>query len=403
MRPVSLGAAWSGEGETSEAIVSRIEILRAEQEVFDIQVEGVANFFANGILVHNCGIIDDPLASFEQAQSDTQLAKMRDWYENDFITRMKPGAKVVLICQRLARNDLAGYLIDRNAEKQTRRQYILRLRMEADPELDPIDPLGRAPGERLWPEWFTAEMVIDAKRDEYKWRTLYQQEPPSDTGEWVRREDIVILDADNRPAQDDLSMYLCSDLALSINKGDYSVHIAAGVDANGLVHVVDAWRGRVAIEQTAARHVAMTREYLPLESLIDDDNAARVYVQLLAGMSREAGQPVPLKQMPMRGQDKETRNAALRGLFRRGRVRLWQGEWNNWLVKELMMFPNAVGSGVDDGVDALGLIGRRLIALAVPAGPQPAAPPLPTIQQMTLNDLWEDRERGRSSFGRGRV
>ena len=96
MRPVSLGAAWSGEGETSEAIVSRIEILRAEQEVFDIQVEGVANFFANGILVHNCGIIDDPLASFEQAQSDTQLAKMRDWYENDFIPSVQQrGAAVI--------------------------------------------------------------------------------------------------------------------------------------------------------------------------------------------------------------------------------------------------------------------------------------------------------------------
>jgi hypothetical protein len=125
-------------------------------------------------------VIDDPISGFEQASSLTQLAKVHSWYETDFITRLKPNAKVVLICQRLARNDLAGYLIDRNAANPTRRQRILKLEMECT---DPTnDPLQRPLGGRLWPEWYTTSMVADAKRDDYKWRTLYQQEPPADEG-----------------------------------------------------------------------------------------------------------------------------------------------------------------------------------------------------------------------------
>ncbi|HZL93192.1 MAG TPA: polymorphic toxin-type HINT domain-containing protein, partial [Vicinamibacterales bacterium] len=145
--------------------------------VYDIQVENTANFFANGILVHNC-VIDDPISGFEQAQSMTQLAKVHGWYENDLMTRMKPRAKTVLICQRLARNDLAGYMMDRNAGNPHIRQRTLIFRMEAQPG-DPPDGTGRSPGERLWPEWYSQEMVEDNKLDDFKWRTLYQQEPPS--------------------------------------------------------------------------------------------------------------------------------------------------------------------------------------------------------------------------------
>ena len=35
------------------------------------------------------------------------------------------------------------------------------------------DPLGRQPGERLWPEWFTESQVMEARSDPYKWSALY--------------------------------------------------------------------------------------------------------------------------------------------------------------------------------------------------------------------------------------
>ena len=335
------------------------------------------------------GLIDDPISGFEQAQSMTQLQKMQGWYETDFVTRLKPNAKTVLICQRLSRNDLAGYLIDRNQENPTRRQRVLKIPMEATDPPD-VDPIGRTVGDRLWPEWFTPEMVIDAKRDDYKWRTLYQQEPPSDDGAWVSPSEIKIVDI--VPPPDRLKHYLLSDLALSVNTGDYSVHAVVGVDDDLNIFVLDVWRGRVSPEVTVEKHLALAKDHLPVESLIDDDNAAKVYVQLLSQRARETRINVPWKMLPMRGQDKETRAAPLRGWFKRGKVFLKKDEWNRWLVKELLTFPNATGQGVDDGVDTLGLIGRRLGSLARAAPlPENGPPPDPrgSFYSATFDQLWE--------------
>ena len=73
-----------------------------------------------------------------------------------------------------------------------------------------------------------------------------------------------------------------------------------------------------------------------------------------------------------------------------------EADWNNWLIKELVQFPNATGSGVDDGVDALTLIGRRLAMLAVKnIDPPKRAEPI-VVKLPTLNELWElnDKQAG---------
>jgi predicted phage terminase large subunit-like protein len=334
------------------------------------------------------GIIDDPIGGFEEAQSETQLSKVHSWYETDFITRLKPGGKLVLICQRLARNDLAGYLIDRNIANPTRRQRVLRIPMEAEPG----DPLGRKPGDRLWPEWYTVEMVEDAKRDEFKWKTLYQQEPPSDTGSWVSTDEIKF--APSPTMQDDCTYYGLTDLALSVGRGDYTVHIVVAVNKRtGYCHSVDFFRNRVDPEVSSRKLVELCEVYKPAEWLIDDDNASKVFMQLVATEARSSSVPVNWKPLPIRGKDKETRAASLRGMFKRGLMYFDPSKpWTNIIVNELLQFPNALGAGVDDCVDALSLLGRRLTSLQRPVAPQEVPKHL-TIQQMTLNQLWEDQPR----------
>jgi hypothetical protein len=94
--------------------------------------------------------------------------------------------------------------------------------------------------------------------------------------------------------------------------------------------------------------------------------------------------------MPMRGQNKETRAAPLRGQFKRRKVFLpHNAPWTRWFVAELLSFPNALGQGVDDGVDALGLLGRRLLAVARPSLTVVPARAL-TTAEMTLDQLFED-------------
>ena len=278
-------------------------------------------------------------------------------------------------------------MIDRNVISATRRQRVLLLRMEAEED----DELGRPVGARLWPEWFTPAMVQDAKRDEYKWKTLYQQRPPSDDGAWVSSDDIQFRPSP--PLTPDARIYGMTDLALSVNSGDYTAHIIVHVNALDEWDILDVRYGRVDPHQSSQDIIGLCAVYKPVEWLIDDDNSSKVFGNLVATQARESRTAVPWRPMPMRGQNKETRAAPLRGQFKRRRVFMpANAPWVRQLTIELLAFPNAIGSGVDDGVDSLGLLGRRMTMLARPALTVVQARQ-PTTADMCLDDLFEDMPR----------
>ena len=68
--------------------------------------------------------------------------------------------------------DLLGRVFERDAALGIKWR-VIRLPMIAEED----DPVGRQPGERLWPEWFTEEQVTEARSDAQKWSALYQQTP----------------------------------------------------------------------------------------------------------------------------------------------------------------------------------------------------------------------------------
>lgn len=124
-------------------------------------------------------IVDDPVASREDADSERMRNRNWDWWNNDLLTRLKPGARIVFIMTRWHEDDLAGRILDREAK----RWKVIKIPMEAGEN----DILGRQPGERLWKSWFTEDMVQQAKRDPRSWISLYQQEPrPADGAEFKR-------------------------------------------------------------------------------------------------------------------------------------------------------------------------------------------------------------------------
>ena len=140
-------------------------------------------YFAVGVLGAITGrradlvVIDDPVKSRLEADSETIRERVWEWWKADLQTRLKPGAKIVLVMTRWHESDLGGMLLEEMATAG-RQWEILKLPMEAEQN----DPLGRAPGEPLWPEWFTDDMRADAKRDQRTWSALYQQRPAPDTG-----------------------------------------------------------------------------------------------------------------------------------------------------------------------------------------------------------------------------
>ena len=170
------------------------------------ETKQAGEYFAVGVLGAVTGrradivIIDDPVKSRLEADSETVRERVWEWWKADLLTRLKPGAKIVLVMTRWHEDDLGGRLLAEMAAGG-RKWEILRLPMEA--ELD--DPLGRAPGELLWPEWFTSEMHADAKRDQRTWSALYQQAPAPDTGIYFERS--WLRPALSLPRREDMRIY----------------------------------------------------------------------------------------------------------------------------------------------------------------------------------------------------
>ncbi|MCZ7546746.1 MAG: hypothetical protein M5R40_25935 [Anaerolineae bacterium] len=103
------------------------------------------------------GIIDDPFENWAQAQSQTIRDHVWEWYRTTFRTRVWEEGAIVLVCTRWHADDLAGRLLQAQAEAWT----VLRLPALAEDQAtrDANDaylglptgqpePLGRAPGSR---------------------------------------------------------------------------------------------------------------------------------------------------------------------------------------------------------------------------------------------------------------
>lgn len=143
-------------------------------------MEGNSNFFAGGVLVHNCLIVDDPFKGSEDAESQTQRDRVWDWWQSVALTRLEPNGSLVVINTRWNPDDLSGRLLETEGDEWT----VLDLPAVA---LSEDDPLGRQPGEALWPSRYNLTDLDRIRKGvgERVWWALYQQQPrPLEGGVW---------------------------------------------------------------------------------------------------------------------------------------------------------------------------------------------------------------------------
>lgn len=207
------------------------------------------------------GIIDDPVKSREEADSETIREKVWEWYKADFYTRLKPGAAIVLIQTRWHEDDLAGKLL-KDAKEGGEQWEIVSLAMEAEQG----DPLGREPGELLWPEWFTPEMIAQAKRDPRNWLALYQQKPRPDGGGVFKRDWVMHYEGTPEDAKDGTNRYLLVDAANAKRAtNDYTAMWVIGLGQDNNYYVLDMVRDRLNLTERAAMVMRLHRKWRPKE------------------------------------------------------------------------------------------------------------------------------------------
>lgn len=335
-------------------------------------------------------IVDDIIGSYMEAQSQTRLNKIWDWYLTEAKTRLLPHGKQMVIGTRWAYQDLIGRLLER-ANDKLEGWYYIKLQMINE---DPHCPLGRKIGARLWPQWYTQKMVTEARRSPASWRTLYQCEPMISENQWMPPDKFVT----ETHAPGNLVHIMAIDLATGLAAGDNTVIMTAGLDEDGIIHFVDCFMQQVTTDIAAEKLCEMTSKYQPRIVLIDNDLMAKTFTGMLTEKMRQSGTFVPLHFMKLGNRSKDERADSLRGYLNMDRCKFVSAPWTDAVFSEFSLFGS--NSGRDDTVDAAALIARYIPKISLPKATKTEVVK-PALQigpggvvscNDTLDDLWDLHE-----------
>jgi len=340
-----------------------------------------SEFFCAGVGSHiagrraDLGLIDDPIGSREDAYSKLLRDKVWAWWLTDFCTRLKPDASVILIQTRYHEDDLAGRILASEGSEWT----IINLPLIAGEN----DPLGRKPGETLWPEWFNEKLVLDAQKDPTTFNSLYQQNPIPESGDFFKRSWIEPYVYQPNDLPKNLRIYVASDHAVSTKQtADLTCLLPGGVDESGVLWILpDLFWKRCDSEEAVSAMVEMMRRRRPFEWFAESGHISKSIGPFLYKRMREKGCYTCITEVHP-AKDKATRAQSIRGRMSMGMVR-WPAytSWYPDALHQMLSFP--VGKN-DDLVDTLAHLGAGLDKMLDAEGVRvEATPQMPVFESVT--------------------
>lgn len=304
--------------------------------------------------------IDDPIKGRLEAESEVTRKRTIEAYQDDILTRLKPGGSVMITQTRWHEADLAGSILPEGYSGESgmiecrdgNTWEVLCVPAKAE-RAD--DPLGRQIGEYIWPEWFGPDHWPQFERIPRTWSALYQQRPAPDSGDYFKAE--WLRPYDKAPDRSTLSIYGGSDYAVTSDGGDYTVHVIVGIDAEGRLWLLDLWRGQTASDVWVEAFCDLVLKWKPIGWAEETGQIKAGVGPFLTRRIRERRTFVAREQFPTRG-DKSVRAQSIRGrMALDGLYVPTDAPWKADLITEMMSFPVGVH---DDQVDALGLVGQLL-------------------------------------------
>jgi predicted phage terminase large subunit-like protein len=285
----------------------------------------------------NLLIVDDAIKDHEEASSPTVRKSLHDWFSSVALTRLMPGAAVVLIQTRWHQDDLAGKLLSSNCGETWN---VLSL-----PAIAECDESFRRQGEALWPERFPLSELarIRAEVGEQVWASLYQQKPAAAEGVIFKRE---WWNTYKTPIEIQFVKVIQSwDTAFKTGaENDFSVCTTWGVSENGyfLLHL---WRGKVEFPELKRVFTSLAEQWKPTEILVEDRASGQSLIQELKSSTR-----FPIISVKS-DSDKRSRAQAITPMIEAGKVFLPENApWVQVFLDETSSFPNGFH---DDIVDSM--------------------------------------------------
>lgn len=305
----------------------------------------------------NLGIIDDPFATWDDAQSELSRDKAWDWYTGTFYNRLRPTAPIILIQHRMHEDDLAGRLIERQNFGGDKWEIV-----ELPATLD--NP--------PWPERYNREALerIRVNSDPRKWSALYMQNPTPDDGTFFLKEWFEFFDPKKLPT---CYKYMSGDFAVTDGGGDFTEIATHGYGDGNLYLAIEGYRGQSTADIWIERMIDQIEKWQPFCFFGE------------SGPIRRAIEPFLLRRMAeritfcrtewlVRGSDKPTTARPLQAMSSMGKVKIADTDYGHQLLSQLLRFP---AGKYDDGVDMAALMAMAIYQAhpAITAQPVTIEPP----------------------------
>jgi phage terminase large subunit-like protein len=354
-------------------------------------------YYAGGLMSGITGrradliIVDDPIKGQSDADSDAVRNKIWKEWEASVKTRSKPGCRYVIIQTRWHEDDLAGRILPEGYRGQSG-QIMCRdgqvwevVNIPAEAYL-PDDPLGRADGDMLWPEYFTESHWAQFRNSGRTWNALFQQRPSGDEGlefkaEWFQGgmvDGVELPQTMYQPGEqpNNLNIYMTSDHARRESaRSDYNVFRIWGVDSKGQIWLLDSVRRKgdlldamgvttalgvpqIADTPTNRGALALMKKWRPRKWFPEADPSWQSHEKMVRSYMRDFGIWCQIDEKSTRVKGSIGKVEKARPYIKmceEGKVHLPMNSIGHDAIQEYIPFP---AGAHDDQVDADAMMGR---------------------------------------------
>lgn len=345
-------------------------------------------------------VCDDVLKDDQEAMSQTIRDQAWNWLTKVALTRRRGMKLVIMTATRWHVDDPIGRLTNSNTdenpyfnEELSKRIKIIELPAIAEAD----DPLGRKPGEALWPDGpdkFDLAFLEEQKAllGPLNFAALYQGRPTLEDGALFRRENIQLYNPVDLPK--DLRYYCASDHAVGLKqRNDFTVLLKVGVDEHDDIWLTECFWKKAPTDQVVEAMLDMaTGKTRPLVWWAESGHISKSIGPFLKKRLSETGKYLNIVEVNPVG-DKQQRAQSIIARTAMGKLHIpaWAG-WTSRAVDQMLGFPTGVHDDFCDALSYIGLGLRRAFGADRNAKPK-VEPNAGSLAYLKKNDKWMREKR----------